>query len=64
MIDDEEVRLQWETALEDTDFAGNRRARYLWWYQRTPYWDDSVGLLPVMKVMAPSESAIAHLPSK
>jgi hypothetical protein len=64
MIDDEEVRLQWETALEDTDFAGNRRARYLWWYQRTPYWDESVGLLPVMKVMAPSESAIAHLPSK
>ena len=27
------------------------RARYLWWYRRTPYWDEQVGLLPVFRVM-------------
>jgi len=64
MISDEEVRQQWETALEDADFAGNRRARYLWWYQRTPYWDESVGLLPVVRVMASPESAFDPLPNK
>ncbi len=47
MMADEAVRLEWETALEDPDFAETRGARYMWWYQRTPYWDETVGLLPV-----------------
>ena len=44
---------EWETALEDPEFATDSRARYLWWYRRTPYWDETVGLLPVMRVMTP-----------
>jgi hypothetical protein len=64
MLDDEEVRRQWEAALEDADFAGSRRARYLWWYQRTPYWDESVGLLPIMRVMAPAQSVFDPQPNK
>ena len=23
------------------------------WYQRTPYWDETVGLLPVFRVLEP-----------
>ena len=51
MMDDETIRQEWEKALEDPDFAKDPRARYLWWYQRTPFWDETVGLLPVFRVM-------------
>ncbi len=53
MLADDDIRREWETALEDTEFAENRGARYMWWYQRTPYWDETVGLLPVYRVMTP-----------
>ena len=55
MLADDAVRLEWEKALEDPEFAENRRARYLWWYRRTPYWDETVGLLPVMRVMSATD---------
>jgi hypothetical protein len=55
MLVDDSVRDEWETALEDPEFAENPGARYLWWYRRTPYWDDTVGLLPVVRVMSPIE---------
>jgi hypothetical protein len=55
MLADESVRREWESALEDPEFAADRFARYLWWYRRTPYWDETVGLLPVLRVMAPPE---------
>ncbi len=51
MLADEDVRVAWETALADEAFAADARARYLWWYRRTPYWDEEVGLLPVFRVM-------------
>jgi hypothetical protein len=51
MLADPKVEAEWERALEDPDFAADRRARYLWWYQRTPFWDETVGLLPVMRVL-------------
>jgi hypothetical protein len=51
MLADEAIRQEWEAALDDPDFAANRSARYLWWYRRTPYWDETVGLLPVLRVM-------------
>lgn len=53
MLEDPAVKEAWEAALEDPEFANNPGARYLWWYQRTPYWDETVGLLPVMRVMTP-----------
>ncbi|MGD8441639.1 MAG: M14 family metallopeptidase [Holophagae bacterium] len=53
MLRDADVRAAWQTALGDADFAADRRARYLWWYRRTPYWDERVGLMPVYRVMAP-----------
>lgn len=55
-IEDPAVREAWETALEDQSFAGNPRARYLWWYRRTPYWTvQEVGLVPVFRVLHPVE---------
>jgi hypothetical protein len=53
LIEDDSIRRDWETALTDEEFAGDRRARYLWWYRRTPHWDDEVGLLPVFRAPAP-----------
>jgi hypothetical protein len=55
MLADENIRSDWEAALEDPKFAKDPSARYMWWYRRTPYWDETVGLLPVMRVMAPAD---------
>jgi len=51
MLEDETIRAAWESALEDPDFASDWRARYMWWYHQTPYWDEQVGLLPIYRVM-------------
>jgi hypothetical protein len=51
MLKDPRVAAQWEQALRDEAFARDAAARQLWWYRRTPYWDETVGLLPVFRVM-------------
>jgi hypothetical protein len=51
MLADDELRAAWKQALKDEEFAADPRARMLWWYRRTPYWDEQVGLLPVMRVL-------------
>ena len=38
-------------AMKDEKFAKDPFARYLWWYRRTPYWDETIGLLPIFRVM-------------
>lgn len=50
---DPAVAAAWQSALADPKFAGDRRARYRWWYRRTPYWDEQVGLYPVFRLMGP-----------
>jgi hypothetical protein len=62
MLNDESVRREWETALEDTEFAENGFARYLWWYRRTEFWDETVGLLPVLRAMTPPEIELEPWP--
>jgi hypothetical protein len=52
MLVDDEVRAAWEEALEDEAFAADPRERHLWWYRRTPSWDEDLGLLPVFRVMS------------
>jgi len=47
---DPALAAEWAAALEDSAFAGDRQARWLWWFRRTPYWDDTVGRLPVLRV--------------
>lgn len=50
MLQDPEIARSWKEALRDEALASNRWARWEWWYRRTPYWDDTVGLLPYRRV--------------
>ncbi|MCP3962987.1 MAG: M14 family metallopeptidase [bacterium] len=51
LLQDDEVRARWEEALEDESFAADPRARWMWWYRQTVYWDDTVGRWPALRVM-------------
>ena len=52
MLKDPKIAAEWKAALEDEKFAADARARYAWWYRRTPYWDETVGLLPYFRATA------------
>ena len=51
MLKDPSVAAEWQATLKDDAFAKDPQARQLWWYRRTRYWDETVGLLPVFRVM-------------
>jgi hypothetical protein len=48
---DAATREAWEAALQNEEFAADPSARWAWWYRKTPYWEETVGLLPVLRVM-------------
>jgi len=50
---DPKLRAEWEERLKDPKFAENTRARIEFFYRRTPYWDETVGLLPVYRLERP-----------
>ena len=52
LLEDPRIAAEWKAALEDESFASDTWARWIWWYRRTPHWDESVGLMPVMRVLA------------
>jgi len=57
LLRDPATREAWEAALQNEEFAADPSARWAWWYRKTPYWDKTVGLLPVLRVMtAPAVS--------
>ncbi len=62
MLNDPAVKKEWKEALEDPAFAEDGRARYLWWYKRTPFWDETVGLLPIFRVMGPPSFRFEAVP--
>jgi hypothetical protein len=47
------LRADWERQLKDPAFAGDARARTEYFYRKSPYWDDTVGLLPVYRLEKP-----------
>jgi hypothetical protein len=51
MLKDPRTAAAWQEALRDEAFAKDGQARYMWWYRRTPYWDGTLGLLPIYRVM-------------
>ncbi len=53
MLEDRAVSKEWKEALQDEAFAADSSARWLWWYKRTKHWDETVGLMPVMRLMTP-----------
>jgi hypothetical protein len=57
--DDPKLAAEWETRLKDPKFAADARARHRFFYARTPYWDESVGLLPVFRLEKPLENAVS-----
>jgi hypothetical protein len=57
--DDPKLAAEWEAKLKDPKFAANARERYRFFYSRTAYWDESVGLLPVYRLDAPLGDASA-----
>jgi hypothetical protein len=48
---DRQSAAAWNEALKDEKFAADPLARYRWWFQRTPYLDPMVGLVPVFRAM-------------
>jgi len=53
MLEDPATAEAWKRVLEDESFAADASARYLWWYRRTPHWDETLGLMPVMRLLQP-----------
>ena len=51
-LEDPALAADWARALADPAFAADARARYLWWFERTPWRDESVGLLPYFRALA------------
>ena len=58
--DDPKLAAEWAAKLEDPKFAANARERHRFFYSRTPYWDESVGLLPVYRLDAPLDLPAAQ----
>ena len=50
---DPALKAEWEEKLRDPKFAGDARARHRFFYRRTPYFDETVGLVPVFRLDAP-----------
>lgn len=49
-IADPAVAAAWEAALADPAFAASREKRWLWWFQRTRWFDAEYRVLPVFRV--------------
>ena len=51
---DPELKVEFEKKLaEDESFASNPEARLYFFYKRSPYWDQTLNLYPVGKIMKP-----------
>jgi hypothetical protein len=59
LLEDPSVTAAWQAALADPAFARDAGARRDWMLRRTPYWDPSIGQLPVLRVMKAPPFAVA-----
>jgi hypothetical protein len=53
LLKDPKVAAEWARALLDPAFAADADARSEWWARRTPYWDETIGMMPVYRAMKP-----------
>ncbi len=59
MEKDPSLREEFEKRVaEDEEFAKNGWARLIFFYKRTPYWDDTIGAYPILRVTG--ETSIQH----
>lgn len=56
------LRAEFEKALEDPAFAASSNKRLDFFYRRSPWWDERIGLYPVGLVTAPWRPAVEPLP--
>ena len=56
MLENPKIKSEWEEALNDEAFADDGNARFMWWYTRTPHWDEEVGMMPVMRLPVAEEN--------
>ena len=54
---DPQLAAEWQRALADPKLAGDRQARYFWWFRRMKWYDEANGLLPVFRVVEPQAAA-------
>ena len=52
MLEDQAAELLRDPRLAGELRVGDPQARYLWWFQHTPYWDETVGLMPCFRLLA------------
>jgi zinc carboxypeptidase len=53
LAEDPKLKSLWEEKLKDPKFADSASARHRFFYERTPYWDETVGLIPVYRLDKP-----------
>ncbi len=63
MTDDPKLREEFEKRVaEDEEFAKSGWSRLMFFYKRSPYWDDAIGAYPVLRVT--NETSIEHAPAR
>lgn len=50
MLKDPVLKAEFEEALKDEEFAKNPSARLRWFYERSPYFDQKLGIYPVLRL--------------
>ncbi len=60
---DPALAAEWKKKLEDPAFSRDVRKRIRFFYSRTPYWDETQGLLPVFRVEKPLTPGLLETPS-
>jgi hypothetical protein len=55
---DPKLKVAWEERLKDPDFASSPQRRVRFFYERTPYWDETMGLVPVYRLAAPLDPGL------
>lgn len=50
---DPKLKAEWEEKLRDPKFASDPRARHRFFYRKTPFFDETIGLVPVFRLGAP-----------
>jgi hypothetical protein len=58
LAEDPALALEFENKLESDDqFRNDSKKRLLWFYRRTPFYDDRAGLYPIAREMDPRKYA-------
>jgi hypothetical protein len=50
---DPALKAEWEEKLRDPKFADDARARHRFFYRKTLFFDETLGLVPVFRLDAP-----------